>query len=62
MYEPPFNISFSSSQFTEEEAFIGYQQDTPAALIFQATNHCQRKRSTTVDEMKKAVSIIATIL
>ena len=46
MYKVTVNKSlnhfFSSSKFTEEEAFVGYQKDTPAALIFQATNHCQK--------------------
>lgn len=30
-----------SSDFKVEDAFIGCQTDTPAAVIFQATKHCQ---------------------
>ena len=30
------------SQFREEHAFIGYQKDTPAAVIFQATTLLRR--------------------
>ena len=29
---------FRGNQFEEAHAFIGYQRDTPAAVIFQATN------------------------
>ena len=32
----------SSSKFKVEEAFIGYQKDTPAAVIFKATKHCRQ--------------------
>ena len=29
---------FRGQAFTEGDAFIGYQKDTPAAVVFQATN------------------------
>ncbi len=32
------------NQFNEAHAFIGYQKDTPAAVIFQATNLLKRLR------------------
>eukprot|EP00731_Ephydatia_muelleri_P007093 Em0003g1341a len=45
----------NSSKFTEEEAFVGYQKDTPAALIFQATNHCHKIMEQGKPAVKKAV-------
>eukprot|EP00731_Ephydatia_muelleri_P002837 Em0001g2837a len=35
----------SSSDFKVEEAFIGYQKDSPAAAIFQATKQCRQMRN-----------------
>ena len=41
---------FRDKKFKEEDAFIGYQKDTPAAAVFQATNQleklCKRHPST----------------
>jgi len=31
-------LTSRAQKFTEEEAFIGYQKDTPAAVVFQATH------------------------
>ena len=40
---PPSTCSDSrGNQFKEAHAFIGYQNDTPAAVIFQATNMLKR--------------------
>ena len=40
---------FRDKKFKKEDAFIGYQKDTPAAAVFQATNQmeklCQRDHS-----------------
>ena len=33
-----YNISFNRSSFRKSDAFIGFQKDTPASVIFQATN------------------------
>ena len=39
----PFrNQKFRDQKFTEEDAFIGYQKDTPAAVVFQATHQLER--------------------
>ena len=35
--EPPF-CSVIKSEFSTADAFIGFQNDTPAAVVFQATN------------------------
>ena len=34
---------YSGRKFTEGEAFIGYQKDTPAAVVFQATHQLERE-------------------
>ena len=31
-------LLFRNSKFRKEDAFIGFQKDTPASVIFQATN------------------------
>ena len=35
---------FRGNHFSEAHAFIGYQKDTPAAVVFQATNLLNRLR------------------
>ncbi len=35
---------FRGNRFSEAHAFIGYQKDTPAAVVFQATNILKRLR------------------
>ena len=45
-------------RFTEQDAFIGYQNDTPASVIFQATQQLhqeRRKQDEKSEEWKKAV-------
>ena len=37
-----FPCVYRDNQFKEAHAFIGYQNDTPAAVIFQATNLLKR--------------------
>ncbi len=37
-----FRCDFRGSHFSEAHAFIGYQKDTPAAVVFQATNLLKR--------------------
>ena len=36
--------SFRGRRFTRGDAFIGYQKDTPAAVVFQASNFLRRLR------------------
>ena len=36
-------VSFRGRKFTEGDAFIGYQKDTPAAVVFQATRQLERE-------------------
>ena len=37
-------VPFSRGRkFTEGDAFIGYQKDTPAAVVFQATHQLERE-------------------
>ena len=33
---------FRDKKFEKEDAFIGYQKDTPAAAVFQATNQMEK--------------------
>ena len=39
---PPY--SFRGRRFTRGDAFVGYQKDTPAAVVFQASNFLRRLR------------------
>ena len=42
-----FNFGpFRGRKFTEVDAFIGYQEDTPAAVVFQATHQLERESLT----------------
>lgn len=34
----------SDSNFKEVDAFIGFQKDTPASVVFQATNHLRAQK------------------
>ena len=43
-------------KFTEGEAFIGYQNDTPAAVVFQATRQLERESPTVSLQRKKPVN------
>ena len=36
-------VPFRGRKFTEGDAFIGYQKDTPAAVVFQATHQLERE-------------------
>ena len=38
MVENTISHPFRNSKFKKEDAFIGFQKDTPASVIFQATN------------------------
>ncbi len=38
MYLHHFCCNFRGNHFSAAHAFIGYQKDTPAAVVFQATN------------------------
>ncbi|XP_019853235.1 PREDICTED: E3 ubiquitin-protein ligase RNF213-like [Amphimedon queenslandica] len=52
-------ISTSDSKFTKQDAFIGYQSDTPASVIFQATHEIQQEgryiENEVSDELQEAV-------
>ena len=43
IFGPFRNQKFRDQKFTEEDAFIGYQKDTPAAVVFQATHQLERE-------------------
>ena len=36
--------SYRGRRFTRGDAFVGYQKDTPAAVVFQASNFLRRLR------------------
>lgn len=36
------SISNRARKFTKCDAFVGYQEDTPAAVVFQANNQLER--------------------
>ena len=38
------NSFFRGKRFARGDAFIGYQKDTPAAVVFQASNYLRRLR------------------
>ncbi len=38
-------VLHSDRPFKESDAFIGFQKDTPAAVVFQATNHLKSLQS-----------------
>ena len=38
------SYSFRGRRFTRGDAFVGYQKDTPAAVVFQASNFLRRLR------------------
>ncbi len=43
------SVLYSEKGFKETDAFIGYQKDTPAAVVFQATNHLESLRKGTMN-------------
>ncbi len=45
---------FRFHSFKECDAFIGYQKDTPAAVVFQATNRFKSLRDGTTDFSRSA--------
>ena len=38
------------SRFTEKDSFVGYQNDTPASVVFQATEQLREEQDYDVDE------------
>ena len=43
LYDSLNFVPFRGRKFTEGDAFIGYQKDTPAAVVFQATHQLERE-------------------
>ncbi len=43
------SVLHSGKGFKETDAFIGYQKDTPAAVVFQATNHLESLQQGTMN-------------
>ena len=37
-----FLVKLFSNRFKEKDAFVGYQKDTPAAVVFQASNQLRQ--------------------
>ena len=50
-------VPFRGRKFTEGDAFIGYQKDTPAAVVFQATHQLGRE-GLAVWERTEPVSVL----
>ena len=48
---------YRGRKFTEGDAFIGYQKDTPAAVVFQATHQLERE-GPAVWERTEPVSVL----
>ena len=51
---------FSSIRFTKQDAFVGYQNDTPSSVIFQATEQLKQEihpEDENSEDWKKAVVI-----
>ena len=49
--------SSSTNTFKESDAFIGYQKDTPASVIFHASNQLRRACSAARDSKSNASSL-----
>ena len=45
------SYSFRGRRFTRGDAFVGYQKDTPAAVVFQASNFLRRLREEDDEDM-----------
>ena len=43
-------LVLSCSRFTEKDSFVGYQNDTPASVVFQATEQLREEQDYQVDE------------
>ena len=43
-------LVLSCSRFTEKDSFVGYQNDTPASVVFQATEQLREELDYEVDE------------
>ena len=50
-------VPFRGRKFIEGDAFIGYQKDTPAAVVFQATHQLERE-GLAVWERTEPVSVL----
>ena len=59
MLHNQLHYTFIFYRFTKQDAFIGYQSDTPASVIFQATHEIQQEglliESEVSDEIQEAV-------
>ncbi len=53
---------YRGNRFSEAHAFIGYQKDTPAAVVFQATNLLRRLRQNQALESKAEILLRAGII
>ena len=52
------STSYSGRKFTEGEAFIGYQKDTPAAVVFQATRQLEQEGLVVSPQQKKETKLV----
>ena len=57
LYDSLNFVSFRGRKFTEGDAFIGYQKDTSAAVVFQATHQLERE-APLVWERTEPVSVL----
>ena len=57
LYDSLNFVSFRDRKFTEGDAFIGYQKDTPAAVVFQATHQLERE-GPLVGERTESVGVL----
>lgn len=51
-----FNYSFAYYRFTEQDAFVGYQEDTCAAIVYSCVN--ESKHSGVSGEKKVCYNVV----
>ena len=49
---------FRGKRFARGDAFIGYQKDTPAAVVFQASNFLRRLKEDNMDVVESKLEVL----
>lgn len=49
---------FRGKRFAKGDAFIGYQKDTPAAVVFQASNFLRRLKEDNMDVVESKLEVL----
>ena len=62
LYDKYLNfVPFRGRKFTEGDAFIGYQKDTPAAVVFQATHQLEREGPVVSPQGRKTTEPVSVL-